>query len=179
MDGRDDDRERDRRVDGRDDDRERERRLVLFRLVLDLVETAFLLVFFLLFVLLRLLFFLLRLLFVLLVVLLCFLFVLVDVNREREWERERDDAVGVSGVVSSTVDIDRLDEVEWSDEGVAGDSALLDLSGTFGTSGTSGTSTASDASDASDALDTEDTFAYEEERLEDGEDGIGSVRVEE
>lgn len=159
-------------MDGRDDDRERERRLVLFRLVLDLVETAFLLVFFLL----CLLFVLLRLLFVLLVVLLCFLFVLVDVNREREWERERDDAVGVSGVVSSTVDIDRLDEVEWSDEGVAGDSALLDLSGTFDTSGTSGTST---ASDASDALDTEDTFAYEEERLEDGEDGIGSVRVEE
>lgn len=159
-------------MDGRDDDRERERRLVLFRLVLDLVETAFLLVFFLL----CLLFVLLRLLFVLLVVLLCFLFVLVDVNREREWERERDDAVGVSGVVSSTVDIDRLDEVEWSDEGVAGESALLDLSGTFDTSGTSGTST---ASDASDALDTEDTFAYEEERLEDGEDGIGSVRVEE
>ena len=159
-------------MDGRDDDRERERRLVLFRLVLDLVETAFLLVFFLL----CLLFVLLRLLFVLLVVLLCFLFVLVDVNREREWERERDDAVGVSGVVSSTVDIDRLDEVEWSDEGVAGDSALLDLSDTFDTSGTSGTST---ASDASDALDTEDTFAYEEERLEDGEDGIGSVRVEE
>ena len=161
-------------MDGRDDDRERERRLVLFRLVLDLVEIAFLLVFFLLFVLLRLLFFLLVVLF--LCVLLCVLFVLVGVDSEREWERERDDAVGVSGVVSSTVDVDRLDEVEWSDEGVAGESVLLDLSGTFGTSGTS---TASDASDASEALDTEDTFAYEEERLEDGEDGIGSVRVEE
>ena len=156
-------------MDGRDDDRERERRLVLFRLVLDLVETAF----WLLFVLLRFLCFLLVLF---LCVLLCFLFVLVGVDSEREWERERDDAVGVSGVVSSTVDVDRLDEVEWSDEGVAGESVLLDLSGTFGTSGTS---TASDASDASEALDTEDTFAYEEERLEDGEDGIGSVRVEE
>ena len=91
-------------MDGRDDDRERERRLVLFRLVLDLVETAFLLVFFLL----CLLFVLLRLLFVLLVVLLYFLFVLVDVNREREWERERDD-VGCFGV-APTVDVDRLDE---------------------------------------------------------------------
>ncbi len=61
-------------MDGRDDDRER--RLVLVRLVLDLVETAFLFVF------------LLRLLCVLLVlflrVLLCFLFVLVGVDRERE-----------------------------------------------------------------------------------------------
>ena len=74
--------------------------------------------------------------------------------------------MGVFGVVSSTVNVDRLDEVEWSDEGVAGGSALSDISGTFGTS------------TASEALETEDTFAYEEERLEDGEDGIGSVRVQ-
>ena len=159
-------------MDGRDDDRERERRLVLFRLVLDLVETAF----WLLFVLLRFLCFL-RVLF--LRVLLCFLFVLVGVDSEREWERERDDAVGVFGVVSSTVDVDRLDEVEWSDEGDAGGSSLPEISGTSGTSGTSAAFDASDASDASDALETEDTFAYDEERLEDGEDGIGSVRVEE